>query len=96
MSDKEAGKPEKKARKALVMTAEDFCYWLAVMKARGFNKRQCGELLERGAPWVTRAQRDGAEAMVAYACAAIFAGLNPYPEPPSPRRRIRTRNERRG
>jgi hypothetical protein len=77
---------EKKARKELRMTGEDFCAWLAAMKAKGFNKQESGLMLGRGAPWVSRAQKEGADIMAAYACAAIFAGLKPYPMP-SPRRR---------
>lgn len=61
-----------------MMTGEEFCNWLAAMKAKGFNKQESGVMLGRGAPWVSRAQRDGADQMTAYACAAIYAGLKPF------------------
>jgi len=60
------------------MTGEEFCNWLDAMKKRGFNKQESGELLGRGAPWVSRAQRSGADQMAGYACAAILAGLKPF------------------
>lgn len=62
----------------MTMTGEEFCNWLAAMKKRGFNKQECGEFLERGAPWVSRAQRDGADQTVGYACTAILAGFKPF------------------
>lgn len=60
------------------MTGEEFCNWLAAMKDKGYNKQESGELLGRGAPWVSRAQRDGADKMTALACAALYAGLKPF------------------
>jgi hypothetical protein len=60
------------------LTGEEFCNWLAAMKAKGFNKMESGQLLGRGAPWVSRAQKDGADQMTGYACAAIYAGLRPF------------------
>jgi len=75
------------------MTGNEFCNWLAAMKKRGFNKQESGELLGRGAPWVSRAQRDGADQMAGYACAAILAGLKPFTSVDAMSSRPRSRHQ---
>jgi|GEM_PF-2453219 len=60
------------------MTGEEFCNWLAAMKAKGFNKQESGMMLGRGAPWVSRAQKEGADQMTGFACTAIYVGLRPF------------------
>ena len=60
------------------MTGEEFCKWLEAMRVRGFNKQESGLMLGRGAPWVSRTQKEGAEDIVAYACSAILVGLPPF------------------
>lgn len=75
------------------MTGEEFCNWLAAMKERGFNKQESGLMLGRGAPWVSRAQRDGCDQMAAYACAAIYAGLKPFTSASEASSRRRSRHQ---
>jgi hypothetical protein len=60
------------------MTSEEFCNWLAAMKARGFSKQESGVLIGRSPVWVSRAQKDGADQMAALACAAVYIGLQPF------------------
>lgn len=60
------------------MTGEEFREWLALMKAQGFNKEACAELLGRKPQWVSIAQTEGTDKMAALACAAILAGLEPF------------------
>lgn len=60
------------------MTADEFKAWLTTMKARGYNKSDCADLLGRKGPWVSVCQSKGSDRMTALACAAILAGLEPF------------------
>lgn len=60
------------------MTADEFKAWLATMKARGYNKSDCAELLGRKSPWISVCQQKGSDRLTALACAALVQGLEPY------------------
>lgn len=61
------------------MTGDDFIAWLEAMKAKyGYNKQECGQLLGHGSAWVTHAQKTGCSREAALACAALFAGFEPF------------------
>jgi hypothetical protein len=48
------------------------------MDRMGINKKMAGELLGHGAPWVSRAQKEGTSMESALACNALYAGLGPF------------------
>jgi hypothetical protein len=60
------------------MTGEEFREWLTLMKAQGFNKEACAELLGRKPQWVSISQDTGTDKMAALACAAVLHGIEPF------------------
>lgn len=62
------------------MTGEEFKLWLDAMMSKGLatNKLDIARQLGRSDQWVSDAQRKGCDRVTALACAALYAGLEPF------------------
>jgi transcriptional regulator with XRE-family HTH domain len=61
------------------MTPADFAAFVALMKERGLSKGDIATRLGKPASRISDYLRDGTDQTMALACAALAAGLKPWP-----------------
>lgn len=67
------------------MTGSEFVEWLAAMKAAGLalSDVAAARLLDVTPNTMLAYKRNGTDRRTALACAALLAGVQPYPTPPA-------------
>lgn len=69
------------------MTPDEFAQWLVAVKAAGLAKTDNDAANLLGYRDVFKQKRNGGDERLALACAAVLAGLPPFPQEPPKRRK---------